>query len=280
MPRKYSQSVECDSWQGGKYFPSSFPRSSQSVHLQATGILPSNECPCAEDHIDTHFNSSTVMTDRAAQQDLDLIELALCRLLHDDKPHDPHGEDAESKLIRDEKDRDLLIRLLDQLNSLKAERGQKDCETSLPTDDRNPDTEPRGSDKIGGQVKNEEVMEEIRKVKKQNKLTHLMLGIILASNVIWRLSELAMALLIRKQISNPLKLIGNFINFKGPVTQNHGNSHNLRASLQSRIEAPAIPHFEAPQLPHIEMPSFFQTEDKALHIANGKPANESAGQAQ
>jgi hypothetical protein len=42
--------------------------------------------------------------------------LALCRLLHDDKPHDPHGEDAESKLIRDEKDRDLLIRLLDQVS--------------------------------------------------------------------------------------------------------------------------------------------------------------------
>lgn len=221
------------------------------------------------------------MTDKAAQRDLELIELALHRLLRNDKSHDPHGEDAESKLIRDEKDRDLLLRLLDQLNSLKAERGQKDCENSLPTDDRNSNTELNGSDEIDRQGKNEEVMKEIRKVKKQNKFTHLILGIILASNMVWRISELAVALLIRRQISNPLKLIGGMItgNFGGSITQNHG-SDNYRASLLPRVEAPAIPHFEAFQLPHIEVPSFLQTEDKPFHFPNGNLVNESSGQTQ
>lgn len=221
------------------------------------------------------------MADRAAQKDLDLIELALHRLLSDDKSHDLHGEDAQSRLIRDEKDRDLLFRLLDQLNSLKAERGHNECENSLPTDDRISDTEHQGNDKIGGQVRNEEVMEEIRKLKKQNKLTNLILGVILASNVIWRLLEMSAALVIRKHISNPFRLIGNLIggNGRGPVTQNLG-SNNHMAYLLPRVEAPAIPRFEVPQLPHIEVPSFFQTEDKALRISNGTLANGSSGQAQ
>lgn len=221
------------------------------------------------------------MTDRAAQRDLDLIELALRRLLSNDKSHDPHEEDTESKPVRDEKDRDLLLRLLDQLNSLKAERGQKDCENSLPTDDRNSDTELHGSDEIGGQVKIEEVIEEIRKVKKQNKFTHLILGIILASNMVWRISELVVAVLIRRQISNPFKLIGGLIsgNLGGSITQNH-SSHNYRAPLLPRVETPTIPHLEALQLPHIEMPSFLQTEDNAFHSSNGKLVNESSGQAQ
>lgn len=221
------------------------------------------------------------MTDRAAQKDLDLIELALSRLLSDEKSHDHHGEDAQSKLIRDEKDRDLLLRLLDQLNSLKAERGQNECENNLPTDDRNSDTEHHGSGKIGGQVRHEEVMEEIRKLKKQNKFTNLILGLILGSNVIWRLLELSAALLIRKQISNPFKLIGSLIggNDRGPVTQKNG-IHNHMAYLLPSVEAPAIPRFELPQLPHIEVPSFLQTEDREHRISNGTLANGSSGQDQ
>lgn len=241
-----------------------------------------SECPCTEDHISTHFDSSTIMTDKAAQKDLtdnaaqkdlDLIELALRRLLSDDKSHDLHGEDVQSKLIRDEKDRDLLFRLLDQVNSLKAERGQNECENSLPRDDGNSDTELHGRDKIGGQVRNEEVREEIRKVKKQNKLTHLILGIILASNVIWGFSELSVALLIRKKVNNPFRLIGSLMtgNFRRPVTENH-SSHNHKGHL--------LPHVEAPAIPHFEVPSLFQTEDKALHISNGTLANGSDGQAQ
>jgi len=255
--------------------------------------MGNNECPGTEDHIDTqsrtvcpgiedHIDtqSRTVMTDRAAQRDLDLIELALRRLLSNDKSHDPHEEDAESKLVRDEKDRDLLLRLMDQLNSLKAERGQKDSENRLPTDDRNSDTELHGSDEIGGQVKIEEVMEEIRKLKKQNKFTHFILGIILASNMVWRISELVVAVLIRRQISNPFKFIGGLIsNLGGSVTQKHSN-HNFTAPLLPRVETPTIPHFEALQLPHIEVPSFLQTEDKAFQFSNGKLVNESSGQAQ
>jgi len=212
---------------------------------------------------------------------LDLIELALRRLLSDDSLHDSPGEDAQPKLIHKEKDRELLLRLLDQLNSLKEERDQQDCENSLPEDATNSDIERHGGDKIGGQARNKETMEEIRKVQRQNRLTHVILGIIFASNVIWRLSQLAVALLIRKEMSNPLRLIGSFItgNFKGPMTENHSNQ-NLTASLLSRVESYSSAHFEAPQLPHIEMPSFFQTEDKAIQISNGKPGNGSAEQAE
>jgi len=56
------------------------------------------------------------MTNMAEQKDLDLIELALRRLLNNDNLHDPPGEDAQPKLISKEKDRELLLRLLDQVS--------------------------------------------------------------------------------------------------------------------------------------------------------------------
>jgi len=92
---------------------------------------------------------------------------------------------------------------------------------------------------------------------------------------------LAVALLIRKEIRNPFRLIGSFItgNFRGPVKENH-SSHNHRTSLLPRVGAYAIPHFEAPQLRHIEVPSIFQAEDKAIQILNGKLGSGSAGQAE
>ncbi|KAH9309121.1 hypothetical protein KI387_037032, partial [Taxus chinensis] len=128
-----------------------------------------------------------------AEKDLDLIELALSRILRDN-PHVHFRDDGNSKLMQDEEDRQLLLRLLDQLTSLRAERDQKalpsikensgnsgsaglddktnEMKDTLPTTD-----EPIEDDK----AIDEEIIREIRSVKKQNKLTHVALGIILVS---------------------------------------------------------------------------------------------------
>ncbi|GLJ43795.1 hypothetical protein SUGI_0911770 [Cryptomeria japonica] len=126
------------------------------------------------------------MAENGAENDLDLIELALSRILRDN-PHAQFRDRAVSKLAQDEEGKQLLLILLDQLNSLRAEREQKTLlvitenmgkSGSVGSDDEiKKMEEPIGDDKVTGK----DVIREIRNVKKQNMLTHVALGIILVS---------------------------------------------------------------------------------------------------
>ncbi|GLJ43798.1 hypothetical protein SUGI_0911810, partial [Cryptomeria japonica] len=152
----------------------------------------------------------------AVEKDLDLIELALSRILRDN----PRGSGAVSKLAQDEGDRQLLLRLLDQLNSLRTEREQK---ALLPIMECSRNSDSVGSNEkikkmeehIGVIVTEKDLIREIRFVKKQNMVTHAALGIMLMSSTMWRSSQLFVALRIRNKINHPLKTIGDIISGRG-----------------------------------------------------------------
>ncbi|XP_057833809.1 uncharacterized protein LOC131044496 [Cryptomeria japonica] len=185
------------------------------------------------------------MAENGAENDLDLIELALSRILRDN-PHAQFRDRAVSKLAQDEEGKQLLLILLDQLNSLRAEREQKTLlvitenmgkSGSVGSDDEiKKMEEPIGDDKVTGK----DVIREIRNVKKQNMLTHVALGIILVSGTLWRLSELFLAFKIRRTIIHPLEAIGGLLGGKG--------SHLPHVETR-------LPRIETPVLPQLEMPS-------------------------
>eukprot|EP00252_Welwitschia_mirabilis_P014504 TRINITY_DN3182_c0_g1_i1.p1 TRINITY_DN3182_c0_g1~~TRINITY_DN3182_c0_g1_i1.p1 ORF type:complete len:203 (-),score=31.27 TRINITY_DN3182_c0_g1_i1:247-855(-) len=111
-----------------------------------------------------------------------------------------------------------------------------------------------------------EVLKEVKNLKRQNHITHAILGIMVVSSLIWRFSELSVALLVKDQLGHPFRAIGSFLfgRFKGSESGNH--KHQLLPNMETST---VIQNFEVPHLPHIEIPSVFPTEDKNDHRSNG-----------
>ncbi|OMO60507.1 hypothetical protein CCACVL1_24081 [Corchorus capsularis] len=188
-------------------------------------------------------------------QDIERINLAIQKLLEEKRIHDTT---SGNKLSEDDDDQ-LLSRLLSQLETLKGDSELKQAsnlleEVSSPTprvDKRNAESEN------GNKVESmEEIMKEIKAVKKQNTITHCLLSVMIVVTLTWQLSEGFLFLKVKNGFANPFRTIGNFVSgmLRFNIQQDADNNftstpnHNSNHFLDPAVKLPEIPRLELPLL--------------------------------
>ncbi|KAL5552630.1 hypothetical protein UlMin_040031 [Ulmus minor] len=167
----------------------------------------------------------------AQHQNMELVNVAIQKII----------EERKNNKTSDEDEKLLLSRLLSQLESLKEESKNEQPEASNKQD-QDGDIE----------IDKEEIVKELKKVKKQNSITHWLLSIMIVLTVTWQISEVSMFLKLKDGFSHPFKHLGGMFGgmFKGRITngQNHNNG-----------EAPSL---TMPELPRVEFPDFNSDGEK------------------
>ncbi|KAK6116604.1 hypothetical protein DH2020_049710 [Rehmannia glutinosa] len=112
---------------------------------------------------------------------------------------------------------------------------------------------------------NEEIMKELKNVKRQNWMTHCLLTAMIVVTVAWQLSEVSLILRIKDGLSNPLKSVGGI--FKGLLKNRPGmNVQDMMKQATERqkhvIEPTSLPGLRIPEFPHLELPGFDTSDEE------------------
>lgn len=106
------------------------------------------------------------------------------------------------------------------------------------------------SGKTGEQSK-EEVVElaaiakDLNKIKRQNMITHLLLGTVIVLTAVWQVNEVSFLLWLQRKLSNPFKSLGDMI--KGSL--------KLRGR-RPVLESSPLPLAGVPDVSHADLPTF------------------------
>ncbi|XP_068667162.1 uncharacterized protein [Aristolochia californica] len=164
-----------------------------------------------------------------------------------------------------EEDRLLLSGLLFQLESLKEEESDGQPEHLADPNEiiSKVNAEVSGQEASKHQEKTdktstEEIVRELREVKRQNRITHWLLSVMIVITAVWQLSEVSLILSVKNKVSNPLKTVGSMVTgfFKG----NFFNGKSTQTDEGNSSASPSCPHVEAPQLPSIHIPELPQLD--------------------
>ncbi|KAL3511452.1 hypothetical protein ACH5RR_030853 [Cinchona calisaya] len=202
---------------------------------------------------------------------VELLKIAIKQLIEEDKLKNVKESSSDESFVAISGNKDdppddhhlLLSKLLSQLDplkedgsleELKPEGGEKSSETANEASD--------SSSEIGG----EEIMEELKKVKKQNFITHCLLSTMIVLTVAWQLSEVSLILKLKEGLSNPFKFLGGLITgmLKGPrITGQEVEKLASSAKDKPLLAASSLPGLKIPKLPLVELPVFdFDSEEE------------------
>ncbi|KAK2636811.1 hypothetical protein Ddye_031603 [Dipteronia dyeriana] len=163
-------------------------------------------------------------------------------------------QEKQKKKASSHDDQLLLSTLLSQLESLKEEEEEEvgeqssECETTQVEETEREDADEiygGGGDEIVGA---EEIVNEIKKVKKQNLITHCLLSVMIVLTVAWQFSEAALIFKVKDGLSHPFRSVGGMLTgiFKPP--QNNGDDSEKQQQLHHHIET-----LKLPELPHVHV---------------------------
>ncbi|PON50694.1 Transmembrane protein [Parasponia andersonii] len=200
-------------------------------------------------------------------QNLELVNVAIQKLMEERKIRETSGE----SFIGDNDDDQLLLsRLLSQLESLKGESGLDQPKASnefgvshradRDEDKKKCETTDQQDNDSGSDIDKEEIVKELKKVKKQNSVTHWLLSVLIVLTVAWQVSEVSLLLKVTHKvkdgINHPFKYLGGMFTgiFKGPGSDDEEN--------QSQAEAPSLPSLKIPELPHVEVPDLITNHEE------------------
>lgn len=102
----------------------------------------------------------------------------------------------------------------------------------------------------------EEIIQELKKVQRQNFITHCLLSAMLVLTVAWQLSEVSLILKVKEGLSNPLKSLGGMIigMLKGPRITGQEIEKHASAEHKPILAASSLPGLKIPELPNVEFP--------------------------
>lgn len=104
---------------------------------------------------------------------------------------------------------------------------------------------------------NDEIIKEVKKVKRQNFVTHCLLSVMIVLTVAWQLSEVSLIMKVKDGINHPFRSFGNmFQEMKEKAFNNNGQDaddkenkeNNKSLSLPSTIKVPDMTKMDVPNL--------------------------------
>ncbi|RVW40034.1 hypothetical protein CK203_081913 [Vitis vinifera] len=184
---------------------------------------------------------------------VELLQLAIRRLADEKK----NGRASVA-------DDDLLSRLIFQLESLKEDGAIKQPKSSVePNELHSPavgemEVKSMATNEVdagSAEIGTEEIIKELKKVERQNSITHWLLSIMIVLILGWQLSEFSFILKVKEGLNHPFRSFGNLVigMLKGP--DNNGQDAEKQSSLTKKpqIETPPLP-LRIPELPHVDLP--------------------------
>nr|XP_043623151.1 uncharacterized protein LOC122594932 [Erigeron canadensis] len=161
----------------------------------------------------------------------------------------------------DNRRRRLLSKLMSQLEMLEDESEAYSKLTkakSKVSSSREKEDDDDDDDKI---------VKELKKVRRQNVITHCLLSAMIVLTVVWQVSEVSIILKLKNGFTNPFRSLGSI--FKGvikpPKTKGYGEDTESPSVVTSNlIESSPVHDFKMPELPCIELPKIdfgFNGED-------------------
>ncbi|GAB4828608.1 hypothetical protein Ancab_018270 [Ancistrocladus abbreviatus] len=187
-----------------------------------------------------------------AGNDIDMLQMAVKQI---SQSEDIAGENS---VANDADNHQLLVRLLSELESLKADGTIKKLESSAELNEvhscavSEAETNGHTAGAIAGSAMGtgvEELVKEIKKVKRQNTVTHWLLSTLIVLTVAWQLSEVSLMLKLKNGLSHPFRSLGSMLTgiLKGPITNGQDQEK------QNEIEGPALPPVKAPELSRMDL---------------------------
>ncbi|CAN7094066.1 unnamed protein product [Brassica rapa subsp. narinosa] len=153
-----------------------------------------------------------------SSEDVEVLSRAIEKLLDEKRKREAAGD----SFIEDEDDQLLLTRLISQLESpnpiqktvvtAKDEEGES-SPVSSPSKGKQEEDKRRLEESI------EEIAKDIKEVKRQNKVTHILLSALIILTLTWQLSEYSMIYMMKERLTHPIRSIGGMLSgvFKGKL---------------------------------------------------------------
>ncbi|KAL9678201.1 hypothetical protein QQ045_016040 [Rhodiola kirilowii] len=145
---------------------------------------------------------------------VELIQQAVQSLIDEHKKI--QGLSVDQRLTSGEDDAQLLLsKLLLQLETLHAKSTSELEEVlggivldadSLAADEVDTITTPEGNHELSKEVA-DEIIKELKKVRRQNVVTHCLLSAMMVLTLVWQLSEIALLSKVKNGLNNPLKAL-------------------------------------------------------------------------
>ncbi|KAL0004609.1 hypothetical protein SO802_012170 [Lithocarpus litseifolius] len=202
-----------------------------------------------------HLSKSSVMESNQ-KVELELINMAIQRLVEEKKIRGASSSDCLDDQL-------LLSKLLSQLESLKGDSTIKEPEASTEVDEVSPTAVCNVDNKMenagqlnGGSNETEsEIVKELKKVKRQNFVTHCLLSVLIVLTAAWQVSEVKLILKVKEGFSHPFQSFGSLLTgmLKGP-NKNGEDAEKKSSHAEQPIEAPPLPAIKIPELPHVDLP--------------------------
>ncbi|KAH7515472.1 uncharacterized protein LOC107428308 [Ziziphus jujuba] len=183
-------------------------------------------------------------------QNLELINAAIQKLIQERKNREVSGE---SFIEEDDDDQLFLSRLLYQLESLKRDGKLEQNESSNKVGEVNCRVDESKSEKGDGNIEvvdTDEIVKELKKVKKQNSITHWLLSAMIVLTLVWQISEVSLILKLKDGVSHPFRSLGGMLigMFKSSTTNGHDSENQNESHSLPPIKVPDFPHMEFPDL--------------------------------
>lgn len=105
-----------------------------------------------------------------------------------------------------------------------------------------------------GSEKDDEIMKELKKVKRQNFLTHCLLSVMIVLTVAWQLSEVSLILKVKEGITNPFKSFKNMVKdvMKDKVPDVNGH---VADKNKDNNQSTSFPSLNFPEMSNVDVPN-------------------------
>ncbi|KAF5726657.1 hypothetical protein HS088_TW22G00338 [Tripterygium wilfordii] len=193
-----------------------------------------------------------------SNQKLELINQTIQKLIEEDeRAKVPVGlvVDDDDDVVDDQF---LVSKLLSQMELVREEGDVNASEASTEPEVTETSGEEEGA--TGSkEISTEEIVKELRTVRRQNTITHILLSVLIALTVTWQVSEVSLILKIKNGLSHPFRSFGgvlagilqpsaltNAVDAEKQPTSKH-NNHDEGSSF-SPLKMPELPHMDLPGL--------------------------------
>ncbi|XP_016196957.1 uncharacterized protein LOC107638277 isoform X1 [Arachis ipaensis] len=119
-----------------------------------------------------------------------------------------------------------------------------EASTIMKTENKNADSSCKGS------TETNEIVKELRKIKRQNFVTHCLLSVMIVLTVAWQLSEVSIIMKVKDGINHPFRSFGSMIKAMVKVNAQEDDNNNKEHDDES---SSSLASLKLPEMPRMDV---------------------------